>query len=470
MYTRKVSGLMLPLALAVSQATFANTNNSNGDVYQLDDVIVTASRTAQTVDQTLAPVSVITRKDIEQSLATSVPELLSTLPGVQMSTSGGPGALASLFIRGTATSQSLVLINGQRIGSAANGQASLQYLDPDQIERIEVVRGPKSSLYGADAIGGVINIITRKGKGDTALSLSAGYGSHNTRTASTNISGSNETTHYHLGVSRFITDGYDRTLKKTGTDGDDDAYHNTTVTLTGDHDIFDHLNVGLSFYQSTGTSEYDLSGSAPRVEFKQQLISGSLKYQINDDWNSGLTLSNSKDNAKRTRSGFDSFGNTERNQATWQNDISVFDNTLLTAGVDYYKDKLDQSNNFKVKDRSNKALFVQTQTILDNNDFQISLRRDDNEAYGLKTTGGIAWGVNLPNNFRLITSYNTAFKAPNFYDLYYPYSGNYKGNTDLKPEQSKNKEIELRHSFGQQQWSMSIFQNDIKDLISSRSG
>ena len=460
MYAKKIPGLLLPLALAVSQISLANTN---GDVYQFDDVIVTATRTAQTVDQTLAPVSVITRQDIERSQATSVTELLARQPGVQITTNGGPGASANLQIRGTSSSQVLVLVDGQRVGSATLGQASIQYLDPEQIERIEIVRGPRASLYGADAIGGVLNIITRKGAGAPKATLKAGYGSRHTRTASANISGSTETTRYNVGISRFITDGYDRTADKNGLSADKDSYYNTTASLKVDHDVNSQLTGGISFYNSEGVSEYDTSSTyAPRHSFNEQALSAYAKYKFTDNWQSKLTLSHTIDDDEVTRSSWLSTNKTTRNLVNWQNDISLNDQTLLTAGIDYYEDKYSGTSNLEKDSRDNKAAFIQTQTHFDSSDLQIALRRDNNEEYGSNTTGNIAWGYNLPSDMRLIASYGTAFRAPSFNELYY--SG--FGNPNLKPEESENYELELRGKFSSGFWAVSVFENQIDNLIS----
>ena len=456
----KTCTVLLPLSLAVMTQT--SLVQASDDVYQLDDVIVTATRTAQTADQTLAPVSVVTRQDIEESQATGVYELLDKLPGVQMTSNGGPGATTNLQIRGSSSSQVLVMIDGQRIGSATLGTAPIEYLDPNQIERIEVVRGPRASLYGADAVGGVMNIITRMGKGAPKATFSAGYGSRNTRTGSANLSGSTENTRYHFGISRFITDGYDRTFDKEGYNRDKDFYHNTTVTAKANHDVTSKLTLGTAIFHSEGVSAYD-NGAAysPRTNFTEQAFSSFAKYDVSDIWQTDLTLSHTVDDSEVTRASWLSSNKTSRNLINWKNDIAISNNSLLTTGLDYYKDKYSGTSELGKNSRDNKAFFAQTQTAFDSSDLLLAARYDKNQAYGGNTTGNIAWGFDLPSNVRLIASYGTAFKAPTFNDLYNPYGG----NPDLKPEKSENKELELRghHKLGT--WSFSAFQNDIDDMI-----
>ncbi|WP_196221254.1 TonB-dependent receptor domain-containing protein [Sansalvadorimonas verongulae] len=448
----------------MSQPTFARTNNTVDDIYQLDDVIVTASRTAQTVDQALAPVSVITRKDIEQSQATSVPELLSNVPGVQISTYGGSGAEARFYLRGSLPSQTLVLVDGQRIGSAAWGQASIPYLDPNQIERIEVVRGPRASLYGADTIGGVVNIITRTGKGAPSVSVMVGYGSRNSRNLGANISGKEAGTSFSLGAHRSTTDGFTRQGKKN--EDDDDFYNNTSGSVKLEHQVSDNVSTGFALTQNKGVTEID-PGKA-RTHFNNKTATGFIKANVTDNWLSTLSIGYNVDDSETVRSPYPSFFKTAKRVANWQNDISITDNTLITAGLDYYNDHLDSSTKFTKNSRDNKALFVQSQTGFSNSDLQLSARRDDNEAYGKKTTGNIAYGYNLPSDIRLIASYGTAFRAPTFSDLYAPpvdYGNIYLSNPNLKPETSKNKELELRGKSTFANWSISAFQNDIDNLI-----
>ncbi|CAM3466850.1 TonB-dependent receptor domain-containing protein [Parendozoicomonas haliclonae] len=461
----KTTLVLAPLTLAL--LPLASSIHATDKVYKLEDVVITATRTAQTVDQTLAPVSVITRKDIEQSQAQSVPELLKMLPGVQVSSNGGPGASTGLFIRGTATKESIVLIDGQRIGSATLGEASLQYFDPDQIERIELVRGPKASLYGADAIGGVVNIITRAAAGKSQMSFKAGYGSDKTRSASANISGVSDTTRYHLGFSRFITDGYDRTENTVGNNSDDDFYSNSTFSTTISHDFTDDLTFALRGYQSQGNSAYDDAwnpDTSPRTTFKEQFLSSEVTYVINNWWQTGLTLSYTQDSSEARKTASPNTYMTKRHLLNWQNNFSVSENTLLTAGFDTYKDKVDSTVDYDETSRSNHAVFLQSLTTFASSDLQLSVRNDDNERYGNKATGNIAWGYNLPADMRVIASYGTAFRAPTFNELYYP---NF-GDPNLKPEESENVEVELRGKLQNGQWSVAVFQNTIDNLISSQ--
>ncbi|GAA4649506.1 TonB-dependent vitamin B12 receptor [Kistimonas scapharcae] len=459
-----------PSALALLPLAIMAANVHADDVYEMDNVVVTASRTAQTIDETLAPVTVISRKDIEQSQASSVPELLKRVPGMQVSTSGGAGSTTSIYLRGTKTAQTLVLLDGHRIDSATSGSASLQIIDPDMIERIEVVRGPRSSLYGADAVGGVIQIFTRKGHSDPRLTLKIGAGSHGTNQYGLNYGGKVGGTNFNIGGKFFETEGYDNTSSKSNYSGDDDAYRNKSFTASVSHTFDNNVEAGVNILHSEGKNEYDSSYyMRPYDEFRFSTINAFLNIPVNDNWTTRLTTGYSNEmgeNFQRLLDGTHKKNGSiksMRNTASWLNDIAWADNQLLTAGIDYSNDRVDtKPNSYEVDSRYNKAVFVQNQSSFENSNLQVGLRRDKNEAFGYKTTGNISWGVNLTDNYRLITSYGTAFRAPTMMDLYYPGSE----SPDLKPEKSKNAEVELRGNLSQvSHWSVAVFQNDMDDML-----
>ena len=478
------------LAIVVSLATtgLVSIAQANDDAYTLDKVVVTATRTAQTVDETLAPVTVITRKEIERSQATDVTELLKKVPGVQINRNGGPGSITTTFIRGASSSQTLVLIDGQRLNNATAGTPEFQYLNPDQIDRIEVVRGPRSSLYGADAMGGVIQIFTRKGQGDPQLTVKAGTGSRHTNELGLNYGGKTNNTRYNLAANFYETSGFDSTNDKfpanSGANLDDDAYRNKSITANVSHKLHSGVEVGVSYSHQQGKAEYDgyvidsnfiYHPFSPYTLFKTTTLNTYASMPVNNIWLSRIDVGYSEHKSKQLGKNDSpsapytpNFYETRRISALWQNDIEWSDTQLLTTGIDFYQDKVDGSTVYqnpgsgdKEDSRYNVAGFIQNQSEFGWSDLQLGLRRDKNEAYGYQTTGNIAWGFELPKSMRLIASYGTAYRAPTFNDLYYPDSG----NPNLKPESSKNSELELRGQHNVGKWSVSLFQNDIDDLI-----
>ena len=238
----KLSPLALAIALASPAAFAANETPRLDKQLKLSEVVVTASRTLEAASDSSASVSVFTRADIDRLRPATVQELLTHVPGVQVANYGGRGASYGLYIRGTSTAQSLILVDGVRVGSATMGGASLQYLNVDQIERVEVLRGSRSAIYGADAMGGVIQIFTRssKGQGLKPFVRLAG-GSDNTWERTLGLSGGDAHTRFNLSASLEETDGFDRTQVSYPSDADDDAYRNRALSLSLSHRFNDSL-------------------------------------------------------------------------------------------------------------------------------------------------------------------------------------------------------------------------------------
>ncbi len=440
---------------------------------QLPQMVVTATKTANTVDKNLAPVTIITRDDIEQLQVKSVPEILSLMPGIDVSSSGGYGSLSSIYIRGSNSDHVLTLIDGVKVGSATSGTLSFEYLPVDQIERIEIVRGPRTSLYGADAIGGVIQIFTRKGEAKSRAVIEAGYGSENTARLSAHLSTSSaDQGSYSLGISAFNTDGYNYVGDPAG---EEHGYDNVSVSLTAQQQVSDTMTIDGVFLRSQGNADFDGS-FVNNTDFIEQVLTLGLKKTFSDNWDSSLRLSSSESNQDNMLGSSQmSFFNTQVYGLNWQNDLTLTGNDLLTLGVDYNDENVDSSTNFVSNSRYNIAAYAQYQFFTENYDWLASIRNDENETYGNYTTGNLALGIPLGGQFRVVASYGTAFKAPTFNDLYYPlehypaYSpggptSSYSGNPDLRPETSQNFELGLRfEALGQ--FELNYFNNQIDDLI-----
>ncbi|MDP0561229.1 MAG: TonB-dependent receptor [Candidatus Endonucleobacter sp. (ex Gigantidas childressi)] len=465
------------------------------NAYSFDDVIVTAPSTTKVIDENLASVTVISRKDIEYSQAASVTELLINVPSIQISRHGGPGSLTSAMIRGASACQTLVIVDGQRLNSATSGIPEFQYLHSDQIERIEVVRGSKSSLYGADAIGGVIRIFTRKEAGESQLTVKTSIGNWHTCEQGINYSGGNNSIQYNLGANLYETAGYDVTNDNypvnSGVNLDGKAYRNKSITGKASCLLESDTNIGVSFYSQTGKTEYDGYTVDPNnfikkypysayTLFERSALNVSSVIPVNAIWLSRFDAGYLKDKNKQLGKNYHhsapytpSFYETKRISSLWQNDIAWWSNQQLTTGIDYYRDMVDSSNTYnnprtgdKENSRYNAAFFIQNQTKFGCSAMQLGLRRDKNESYGFQTTGNISWMVDLPKDLRFSVSYSTAYRPPSFNELYYPDSTWSSGNSNLKPETSKARELELKGQCGYGKWGVSLFQNTIDDLIS----
>lgn len=452
------------ICLAVSAILAAVAIDSQAE--EMGRIVVTASRTAQTEDETLASISVITRQDLERLQARSLQDALRGVAGLSFTNNGGSGKATSLHLRGTEADHVLVLVDGIKLGSATTGAAALQDLPIGQIERIEIVRGPRSSLYGSEAIGGVIQIFTRRGGGDLKGSFSLGLGSHVTRETSLGLSGGGERGWYSANLAFNDTDGIDACRGGPGVgckviDPDADGYRNGSGSLRGGYRFGNGLEVDLHALRAKGKNEFDGS-FVDESESRQQVLGGSLRYAPADSWLLTLSGGQSRDDSDNYRNGlFRTKYNTRRDSLSLQGDVELGSERLLTFGFDYQDDQVDSTALYEVDSRDNRGLFVQFQGGFSVLDLQLSLRQDDNQAFGRHTTGGIAWGYGLGFGLRLRTSYATAFKTPTFNELYYPEFG----NPDLRPEESASLELGLEGGAEWGTWSLSAFQTRIDEMI-----
>ena len=455
------------LSLLAAALAAVSSYAAADDATESGPIVVTATRTAQTADASLASVTVITRQDIERSQAQSVSELLTGLAGIDSTVNGGYGKTTSLFLRGTNSDDVLVMIDGVKIGSATLGTTAFEFLPLDQIDHIEIVRGPRSSLYGSEAIGGVIQIFTRQGTGKPDAYATAGVGSYNTRQVSAGLSTAQDGTDISLNAARFKTGGFNA-CKGSLTDAcftiepDKDGYSNDSATAGLRHRFDNGAGVGVHLFRAQGHTNYD--GDPNNTNFIQQAVGADLGFSPLDIWRLTLRAGQSQDNSDNFKdTTFSSRFNTQRSTASWQNDVTLGKNHLLTLGVDRQADHVISTTAYTVDRRTDKGLYGQLQSRLDNNDLLFSLRRDDNDAFGKYSTGNAAWGYAFSKNLRLTASYGTAFRAPTFNELYYP---NY-GNPNLQPEKSKSVETGLHGEQAWGSWDVHAYQTSIDHLINT---
>ncbi len=434
-----------------------------------DPIVITASRTADTADESLAAVTIVTREEIERLQAQSVQDLLRALPGVGIVNNGGPGKATSVFLRGAESDHVLVLIDGVRVGSATLGTMAFQDIPVAQIERIEIVRGPRSSLYGSEAIGGVIQIFTRQGGGALTPFFAVGGGSYRTYSASAGLSGGGSRGWFNLSVSGLDTEGFNACTGKPSPGGagcftiepDKDGYRNLSGALRAGYRFGEGFEVDLHALRAEGKNAFD-GGFVNESESVQQVLGGSLRYVPAPRWHVTLTAGRSRDVSENFKDGaFQSRFETERDTLSLQNDVTLLDDHRLTVGVDYRDDRVAGTTAYAVTSRDDTGLFAQYRGGFGAHDVQLSVRRDDDVQFGVRTTGAVAWGHDLGGGARLTASYGTAFKAPTFNELYYPGYG----NPALRPESSRSVEIGLRGEPAWGRWSLNAYETRIDDLI-----
>jgi vitamin B12 transporter len=464
-HTLLALGLMGCIAPSFASETAAS------DATALDDVIVTASRTPQARDTALAAVTVITREDIERRAPASLPELLRGMPGVAIATNGGPGKVASTFLRGTDSDHAVVLVDGVRIGSTTSGGAAFQDIPVEQIERIEIVRGPFSSLYGADAIGGVIHIFTRRPHDSFDPTFNIGAGNYGTQRIGAGIGGRGEASDgtggwYQVHAAYESTDGYDSYRDNPANpyddftlDSDRDGYRNRSLSLGAGHRFNKAWDIEARALRTEGNNRYD--GFYDESDVVQQVVGGRVRYAPSEKVTLSLDLGRNDDLSDNFSQGtpngtFDS----HRTSGTLQGDFGAGAG-LLTFGYDWRRDEVDSDTQYDRSNRLTRGLFGQWQQEFGAHSLQLGVRRDDDSQFGGKTTGSARWGWGFTDTLRLTASYGTAYKSPTFNDLYYPFAS----NPELTPESSRSFELGLRGKQGWGTWGINAFETRVDDLI-----
>ncbi|KAB7772295.1 TonB-dependent vitamin B12 receptor [Xanthomonas maliensis] len=466
-----VSSVVMPRAMLAACLSLCVAHLAHAEAaVDLDQLVVTASRTAQTQDQTLAPVTVVDREQIERRQAASLQDLLRGEAGISLANNGGPGKATSLFLRGTEADHLVVLVDGVRIGSATSGGAALQDLPIEQIERIEIVRGPFSSLYGSDALGGVIQIFTRRPQGAFTPTFSAAAGSDNARRYSAGLAGRSQGDvdgaggWYSVTAVHDQTDGINAYLDTSSSayDPDRDGYRNDSASVQGGWRFNRQWEADAHALRAQSRNAYDGSPFGGNLgKGVQQAVGGRVRYAPSDAVKLTASLGSSSDLSDTYYDGaYLSTYDTRRKQGSLQADVSTAPG-LLTVGADWQRDAIASSDTYDADRRIDRAVFAQWQQTLGAQSLQASLRRNDNSQFGGKTTGSVLWGWDVAEQLRLTASYGTAFKAPTFNELYYPGYGNPR----LGPENSKSVELGVRGTHAWGNWTLSAFQTRIDDLI-----
>ncbi|WP_218313490.1 TonB-dependent receptor domain-containing protein [Halomonas sp. 18071143] len=421
----------------------------------LNPVVVTAALAPRTANESLSSVTVLDEATLRRQDPVSITDLLRGQPGVDVSSNGSFGKNSSVFLRGTGSAQNVLLIDGIRLRSATSGGAAWQYLEPRMFDRVEVVRGPRGSLYGADAMGGVIQLFTPEGREEGPQPrISAGGGSFNTQRLSAGISGREGGTRYSFAGSHFTTDG-----QPVRRDGDDKGYDNTSALARVSHTFDNGAEAGVLALRARGHNEYD----GGENDFVQQVAGVYGELPLTDSWRSRLTLSESRDESDNFDGFSESAFNTRIRAARWENTFTAGAHELV-AGAEYSEDRVDSTTAYDETSRSNAAVF--TQALLDFSPLlvQASLRFDDNQAYGEEVTGSLGLGYQLDDYHTLRASYGTAFNAPTYNQLYFPGFG----NPDLEAETSHTVEAGLRGQYAQWFWDAALYQTDIDNLIAGQ--
>lgn len=462
----KKSVLVSAVALIFTTSAIAETS------IELADTVVTATRTPQPRESLVADVTVVDAETIERSGQTTLAELLQLQAGIEISNNGGAGKATNIFIRGTSSSHVLVLVDGLRSQSSTTGTTTFENVPLNQIDRIEILRGPATSLYGQDAIGGVIQIFTKKGGATPSFYANAGYGTYNTKIANAGFSGKFNNTKLAINIGSQDADGFSALKTNQPNLKDDDGYRNISVNVNLSHEIVAGHEIGLNFLNSDGTTHFDnrfnLTNFDSTAEMNQQAASIFSRNQFNDVWLSTLKLGFSKDKLKS----FDEFAapnvdrfDTKQNQLNWQNDFTLPVGTL-TLMYDRLEEKVRSNTQYNQTKRTNEGFVASYLANVQAHTLHVSIREDHNSSFGNQLTGGLGYGYNFGQGWRATASYGSAFKAPSFNDLYFPDSFGFPtSNPNLVPEKSDNLEASLRYQDATTQASVTVYENKVRNLI-----
>jgi vitamin B12 transporter len=457
---------------AIAVATVSCVSVHADEVDLQPTVQVTASRVAETVDQTLADVSVITRADIDASVARDAYDLLRLEAGVDLYRTGGAGQQTSLFLRGSNSNQVLVLIDGVRTGAATTGAFAFEQLPLDAIERIEIVRGPRASYWGSDALGGVIQIFTRKLEGPR---VALAWGSYDDADGSAGIGHWDGANGYSVQIGARHVGGFSATNPGicNGPDdpycsynADDDAYRNSNLAARAAHALGSQL-LSASLYRSQGQSQFD-QGYTDIIEQTEGI---NLEGPLGANWSHRLSLGHMREDLDTPT--FGTTYQTRRTSLLWQNEFRLDANQRLTAGFDFVHDKGATLDTFAGapryrNTRHDSGVFAGWRATFGAFDSELSARHDHSSAFGGATTGSLAFGWRPNELLRAYASFGQGFRAPSMNDLYDPgYGGFYAGNPALEPEQSRSSEIGLELTpSDRQRFKMNVYSTRVNDLIS----
>ncbi|PHM26268.1 TonB-dependent vitamin B12 receptor BtuB [Xenorhabdus budapestensis] len=449
----------LPTASVMVLSCWSNLSVANNQ----DPLVVTANRFKQPISSVLAPMTVVTREEIEQWQSNSLVDVLRRLPSIDIAQNGGLGQNASLFVRGTESRHILVLVDGIRLNQAGiTGAADFSQIPISMVQRIEYIRGARSAVYGSDAIGGVINIITRREQQGTTLNVGIGsYGYQNYNGSTQQKLGENTLLNAAAGYT--YTRGFDVVAGNGTNEPDRDGFMSKMLWLELDHKFNDQFNGFIRTYGYNNRTNYDGAFTDTRKLFSRSYETGIQFNQGNYSSQFIASYSHVKDyNFKhKIYQGNTTLSNSEQYNVQWGN-VWQIGHGAISGGVDWKRESVAAgSNNIPVqKDVDNTGAYLTVQQKIHDFILEGAIRSDRHSEYDWNTTWQTGAGWEFIDGYRFIASYGTAFKAPTLGQLY-----GWGANPNLNPEKSKQWEVGVEGVTGALNWRLSIYKNNIEQLI-----
>lgn len=479
---KKIKLLVVLSALLASVGlSKATAEEVEAPAFELEKIVVTATRTAEPIEQIGSSVSVIKEEDIKERGKKTVLEVLRDVPGLDVVQTGKFGGETSVFLRGAKSGHTLLMIDGIEMNDPISPGRSFDFahLTIDNIERIEIIRGPQSTLYGSDAIGGVINIITKKGVGKPKFYISSEGGSYETFHESMGVSGSAERVNYSLSASRVDSDG----ISKAANGSEEDEYQNTAFSTRLGFNVF--VGSKLSFIMRYIDTKTDLDDGVyeddPNYIMKTRTFTFKAEFDqhLTDWWEYKLnyslldferTYKDEPDDVDPTDSYTDWYDG-ENNKIGWQNNFFIDELDIITAGFEYEEER-GKSRTFPAKTADTKGYYLQNQLMLWKSLFiTTGLRVDDHDRFGSDTNykASTAWLIKKSGT-KFKGNWGTGFKAPTLYQLYAPANPAWLflgGNPDLSPEESESYDlgVEQKVCGDRVSFEVTYFHNDFDDMI-----
>ena len=463
----RLAALPLAMVSAFSAAPSAFAQSQAAQTSQLKEVVVTATRVQTRADDLVSDVVVIDRAAIEASTGRTLTEVLTRSAGVQMTANGGSGTNTGVFIRGTEARHTILLIDGVRYGSATTGAPSWDNIPLDMIERIEVLKGPASALYGSEAVGGVVQVFMRQGVKGFSPSAAVTVGSLGYAQLSAGLAGGEGGLSYAIGVQKMQDKSFSATNEKVAFgsfNADRDGFKQDALNVSLGYQINPNWKIDAGALYADGVSHYDDGPDAnAKTAVRSQTLRAGVVGKILPSWKTQLRVSQSVDKANALEGAYlPSKFNTTQNQLTWQNDIETPAGIAL-VGAEQLTQKVDSSTVYDVSQRTVNSVFAGLNGNSGSHSWQANVRRDSNSQFGDSNTWFAGYGYKINSAWRVNASYGTSFVAPSFNQLYYPgYS-----NPDLQPEQGKNLDIGITYSDNGQTVKLVRFDNKIRGFITT---
>lgn len=455
---------VLPLAILATSITHAQ--NLTDPV--LSETVVTATRSAAALSDVTAEVVVIDRELIEQAGVSSLAALLQRVAGIQISSNGGLGKNANVFIRGTESRHTLLLIDGVRYGSATLGAPNWDNIPLEAIERIEVLKGPGSALYGSDAVGGVVQIFTRRGNKGVQPYAHGTLGEYGHRAAGAGVSGAVDGVAFAVGFNSLSERGFSATNAAApfgNFNPDRDGFDQQSVHANAQWKLAPGWALEGNVLMSKGDSRFDskLNGSA-NFDVRGKTTTRTTGLGLVRDWSPGirtvLRWSTADDLTLNLYATTNTHFDTRRQQSTLQHEHDTPVGTF-TAGLERVEESVHSTTPYDVTRREVDGVFLGLQGVQDRHSWQASVRRDDNSQFGGATTGYAGYGYKITPALKARLAHGTSFKAPTFNSLYYPEGG----NPLLKPERGSSNDLGFEYTQGKQTFAITYFDQQIRDLI-----